>query len=139
MIRKFPLVLAFGLVLVACNTPGRHFEGLPATRVRIGEMHFDVRVRGELAEAMRINAQWAPRLSGVADPAALAMAHVSGCRVTEIRGDQSLVLGILDCGDRATTHHMSPVVTEFDCYVVDRWKSRGLNQRTTILDCDPPL
>lgn len=135
MIRPLCLLVA----LAACNAPGRHFEDLPATRVRVGEMVFDVRVRGDLAEAMRINAQWAPRLSGTSQPAALAMARVSGCRVTEIRGDQALMLGLLDCGDGGMDRSRAPVVTEFDCHVEDEWKSRGLNQRTRILDCEPAL
>lgn len=135
MIRPLCLLLA----LAACNTPGPYFEGRPATRVQVGEMVFDVRVRGALAEAMRINPQWAPRLDGVAVPAARAMAHVSGCRVSQVRGDAALILGVLDCSEGGPRAILVPVVTEFDCYVVDRWKSRGLNQRTTILDCDPAL
>ena len=134
MIRLLLLILA----LSACNTPGRNFEGLPATRVRVAEMVFDVRVRGELAEAMRINPQWAPRLSGVKDPAAIAMAHVSGCRVTEVRGDQALVLGLLDCGS-GPKRRTGRAVVEFDCHVEDEWESEGLNQRTTVLDCEPVL
>lgn len=132
-----PLCLA--LSLAACNLPGRHFEHVPATRVRVGDMLFDIRVRGELAEAMRLNAQWAPRLSGVALPAATAMARVSGCRVKEIRGDQALMLGLLDCGDRGARRTADRLVTEFDCYVEDEWESEGLNQRTTVFDCEPAL
>ena len=138
-VRKLPEMiraLLSLLILAGCNTPGPHFQTVPATRVRVGEMVFDVRVRGDLAEAMRINTQWAPRLSGVQGPAAAAMAHVSGCRVRETSGDQALILGVLDCGDRApgTVGHLVPV--EFDCYRVDQWRTRGLNQKTAVYDCD---
>jgi hypothetical protein len=127
------------LVLAACNTPGPYFDRVPATRVEVADMVFDIRVRGDLAQAMRLNPQWAPRLDGVAGPAARAMAEVSGCRVTGIRGDQALMLGSLDCGDGRARRVVPVASPEFDCYVIDRWKTRGLNQRTTVLDCDPAL
>ncbi|WP_246253562.1 hypothetical protein [Sulfitobacter maritimus] len=90
--------LFFLSVLLACNTAGPHFRGLPATRVTVEGSTFDVRVRDELAEAMRINMQYAPRFGPIRARAGKAMALVSGCEVTEVRGDQALALGLLDCG-----------------------------------------
>ncbi|MEX3316552.1 hypothetical protein [Sulfitobacter sp. PS-8MA] len=57
-----------------------------------------MRVRDELAEAMRINMEYAPRFGPIRARAGKAMALVSGCKVTEVRGDQALALGLLDCG-----------------------------------------
>lgn len=96
MSRVFVLFL-FSFALVACNTPGPHFRGLPATRVTVEGSVFDVRVRGELAEAMRVNTQYAPRFGPIKERAGIAMAQVSGCEVKEVRGDQALATGLLDC------------------------------------------
>ena len=86
------------LAVSACNTAGPHFRGLPATRITVEGSTFDVRVRDELAEAMRINMQYAPRFGPIRARAGKAMALVSDCKVTEVRGDQALALGLLDCG-----------------------------------------
>ena len=40
--------------LGACNTAGPHFRGLPATRITVEGSAFDVRVNGDLAEALRV-------------------------------------------------------------------------------------
>lgn len=94
--KPYVLPLVF-LVLAACNMPGPHFRGLPATRVTVEGSTFDVRVRDELAEAMRINTEYAPRFGPIEGRAGRAMAMVSGCEVKEVRGDQALATGILDC------------------------------------------
>ncbi|MDF1726725.1 MAG: hypothetical protein P1U53_03145 [Sulfitobacter sp.] len=87
-------------LLAACNTPGPHFRGLPATTVTVQGSTFDVRVRDELAEAIRTNSEYAPRFGPIRDRARIAMAQVSGCRVKEVRGDQAQAIGILDCKKR---------------------------------------
>ncbi|MDW4497314.1 hypothetical protein R5H30_04920 [Sulfitobacter sp. D35] len=79
--------------------PGPHFEGVEATRVTTKGAVFDVRVNGRLAEAVRVNTRYAPRFGPLADEAGLAMRQVSGCTVTEVRGDQAVATGLLDCGD----------------------------------------
>lgn len=94
------ILFALTFLLAACNTPGPHFRGLKPVRVTVEGSTFDVRVRGELAEAMRINREYAPRFSPVRERAAIAMAQVSGCRVKEVRGDQALATGLLDCRKR---------------------------------------
>lgn len=86
------------LLLAACNTAGPHFRGLPATTVTVDGSVFDVRVRGELAEAIRTNTEYAPRFGPIRERAGRAMAMVSGCEVKEMRGDQAQATGILRCG-----------------------------------------
>ncbi|MFT6675772.1 MAG: hypothetical protein ACJAVM_001965 [Sulfitobacter sp.] len=93
---KLTLILSF-LILSACNTAGPYFRGLPATRVTVEGSTFDVRVRGKLAEAIRVNMEYAPRFAPIQRKAGIAMAQVSGCRVKEVRGDQAQATGILDC------------------------------------------
>lgn len=118
------------LLLAACNTPGPHFRGLPATRVTVEGSTFDVRVRDRLAEALRINPEYAPRFGPIQDRAGVAMQQVSGCRVTEVRGDQALATGLLDCGSDPPRRIMTPGV-HYDCRVVDAQTSQG------VYRCDP--
>ncbi|MCX7566741.1 hypothetical protein OS189_10350 [Sulfitobacter sp. F26169L] len=89
-----PLILALG----ACNTAGPHFRGLPATTVTVDGSTFDVRVRNELAEAIRTSTEYAPRFGVIRERAGRAMAMVSGCEVKEVRGDQAQATGLLRCG-----------------------------------------
>ncbi|SEP14974.1 hypothetical protein SAMN04490248_12940 [Salinihabitans flavidus] len=84
--------------LAACNTPSPHFRGAEVTRITVQGSTFDVRRRGRLAEAIRVNPQYAPRLGAVARRAETAIEQVTGCPVRELRGDAAVVLGILKCG-----------------------------------------
>ncbi|MFC6582974.1 hypothetical protein [Sulfitobacter aestuariivivens] len=129
------LLLCFGL-LAACNTPGPHFRGLPATRVMVDGSTFDVRVRNNLAEAMRINMQYAPRFGPIRARAASAMAQVSGCEVTEVRGDQALAIGLLDCGNgppRVPRHRRQ--AGPLDCIPVRGSGVEGFGEVTVELEC----
>jgi hypothetical protein len=85
------------LLLPACDGGSPHFMGTPPTRVEVEGSVFAVRVKGDLAEAVRINPQYAPRMGPIGGRAARAMEQVSGCTVREIRGDQALILGLLTC------------------------------------------
>lgn len=98
------LSLSFSMALLctlaACTDPSPHFYGVKAARVSVSGSTFDVRVRGNLAEAIRINPQYAPRLGPLRQQAAQAMAAVSGCVVTGVLGDQALMTGVLDCATK---------------------------------------
>lgn len=108
--RCWVLLLLVGLA--ACNTAGPHFRGLPATTVTVDGSTFDVRVRGELAEAIRTNAAYTPRFGPIRERAGRAMAMVSGCAVKEVRGDQAQATGILDCGTAKRPARVVPVGLE---------------------------
>ncbi len=95
--RRLVYLCVVMLGLCACNTAGPHFRGVPATRITVEGSVFDVRVRGDLAEAIRINPEYAPRFGPIRERAMVAMATVSGCRVTDVLGDQALATGKLDC------------------------------------------
>lgn len=88
---------ALALAFTACNTAGPHFRGLPATTVTVDGSTFDVRVRGDMAEAIRTNSEYAPRFGAIRERAGRAMAMVSGCEVKEVRGDQAQATGLLKC------------------------------------------
>ena len=92
------LFLGLALVgLAACNGPSPHFRGLPAQRVTVEGSTFDVRHTDRFAEAVRLNAQYAPRPGPIAARAAIAMHQVTGCRISQLRGDAAVILGFLDC------------------------------------------
>lgn len=97
MVKQVVFLFLLTILVSACAGGSPHFMGIPPTRVEVGGSVFAVRVKGRLAEAVRINPQYAPRMGPIGDRAAIAIEQVSGCAVREIRGDQALILGILDC------------------------------------------
>ncbi|GGX44388.1 hypothetical protein GCM10007385_10410 [Tateyamaria omphalii] len=125
------------MVLAACNTPGPHFRGLPATTVTVDGSTFDVRVRGRLAEALRTNMEYAPRFGPIRQRAAMAMEIVSGCKVKEVRGDQALATGILDCGKGGPAIDRSLPHDELSCYTLDSYISPATGELVLDVDCTP--
>lgn len=127
--------LIFLASLCACDDPSPYFRDLPATRVTVDSSVFDVRVRGNLAEAVRINSQYAPRLGPIRGRAAFAMAQVSGCQVTEVLGDQALTTGILSCKGRPPSWVPLAAIVSYSCVDVSHWQSGDFEY--VEFDCDP--
>ncbi|WP_299566363.1 hypothetical protein [uncultured Sulfitobacter sp.] len=128
--------LALCLFTAACNTAGPDFRGLPATTVTVDGSTFDVRVRDELAEAIRTTPEYAPRFGPIRARAARAMAMVSGCEVREVRGDQAQATGILDCGkNRRRPAGGAPA--GLACATVTGSALGALGGSTVALDCAP--
>lgn len=126
-----PLML---FVLTSCNTAGPHFRGLEATTVTVDGSTFDVRVRGELAEAIRTNSEYAPRFGPIRERAGRAMAMVSGCEVKEVRGDQAQATGILRCGKGGK--RVVPVVpADLECVPVRGTQVKQLGGVAVEIDC----
>ena len=130
------VVLMSCLVAVACNAPTPHFRGAEVTRVSVQGSTFDIRHRGRLAEAIRVNSEYAPRLGPIGRRAEIAMEAVTGCDVIEIRGDAALILGIMDCGDGARTPPMASYIPLYqDCEVVDIWVPSGSSTGYIEAEC----
>ncbi len=129
------LILSCALCLAACNTAGPYFRGLPATTVTVDGSTFDVRVNGDLAEAIRTNVQYAPRFGPVRDHASKAMQMVSGCDVKEVRGDQAVATGILDCGDGGPRIDRLKPQGEYECITLDSYISPATNELVLDVDC----
>lgn len=91
-----PLLLL--AALAACDTPGPGYSGVAPVRMHLGGSSFDIRVTGRRAEAIRVNAEWAPRLAAVGPQAVLAIERVSGCKVNRLTGDAARMVARLDCG-----------------------------------------
>ncbi|WP_299286625.1 hypothetical protein [uncultured Tateyamaria sp.] len=130
-----PLICCACLCLAACNTPGPHFRGLPATTVTVDGSTFDVRVNGRLAEALRTNMEYAPRFGPIKARAAKAMEMVSGCPVKEVRGDQALATGILKCGKGGPAIDRLKPQGEYACHTIDKYVSPATNELVLDLDC----
>ncbi len=131
------VLLCLLLFCVACTAPSPHFRGVPATRITVAGSVFDVRVREDLAEAVRVNAQYAPRFGPIRARAAFAMERVSGCRVTEMRGDQALALGVLACDGRPASWQRPVPPVSYDCMQVSSWMNRTLDVTYADFQCDP--
>ncbi len=124
--------------MCACNSAGPYFHGLPATTVTIDGSTFDVRVRGEMAEAIRTNSEYAPRFGPIRARAGRAMAMVSGCEVREVRGDQAQATGILKCG-KGKRRAITVVPRDLECAPVAGSAIKELGGLSVTLDCDPIL
>ena len=91
---------------------------------------------GELAEAQRINPEYAPRFGPIRLRAGFAMAEVSGCKVKEVRGDQALATGLLDCGEGGPK--VRPGLDPLDCIPVRGTQTTGFADLVSVdLDCYP--
>ena len=130
-------VLAFFVMLMACDTPSPGFRGVDPVRITIGKSTFDVRVKGNQAEAIRLNAEWAPRMEAVAPRAVAAIETVSGCVVRKLGGDQALILAKLNCGKGSAPQTEAPERIEYDCDIDDTYVNRGLGQEITEMTCEP--
>ena len=98
MCRKSAFLAAFAL-LAACDTAGRGYMGLPAVRAEAGGHVFDVRRRGDEAEAVRRNVAALPTFDAVARAAEVAIERATGCDALTLEGDPSLLRAELDCPD----------------------------------------
>ncbi len=116
------------MILTACNTPGLGFRGIEPTRISVGKSTFDVRVDGNRAEIIRLNAEWAPRLAAVAPRMIAAIEKVSGCKVRKLKGDQALATASLDCGGAVEP---LPTSRSYVCEI------EHLQGDTADLICDP--
>ncbi|WP_420557009.1 hypothetical protein [Roseovarius sp.] len=114
-----PLLLILLSALTACDTASPDFAGVAPVRIEAGASVFDIRVKGRRAEAVRLNAQPAFRLSSVGVPAVLAIEAVSGCRVDRLTGDQAMMRATLDCGSGAPAPRRPETYLECDAFELD--------------------
>lgn len=130
-------VLAFFL-LAACSGGTSYFRDAPVKRVAVNGSVFDVRVRGDLAEAVRVNPQYAPRLGPIRDRAALAMAQVSGCPITDVLGDAAVTVGVLGCDRKGAERLLlnSISVPNYECIDFGTFES-GVKTGYQVFECTP--
>ena len=80
--------------------------------------------------------EYAPRFGPIKARAAKAMELVSGCAVKEVRGDQALATGILDCGKGGPTIDRLVPQGEYSCYTLDSYVSPATDELVLAVDCD---
>lgn len=126
------------LVLSACNTPGPHFRNASPVRIEVGGAVFDVRTRDDLAEAIRVNAKYAPRLGPIKAKATRAIERVTGCKAKRVTGDQALLRAELDCAGRPPAR-LAPGGTyrDFECLQTETFVRPSTNESVQELDCTP--
>lgn len=130
---RFLIVL---MLLAGCNAPSPHYRGAEVTRVTVAGSTFEVRSKGRLAEAVRVNTQYAPRLGKIAPRAEVAMEAATGCDVVEIRGDAAKVTGILACQPGDAPPPALLAAQAQDCEVVDIFVPAGGATGYLEAECD---
>ncbi|SDX57399.1 hypothetical protein SAMN05444358_107127 [Ruegeria halocynthiae] len=131
-------LLAF-LLLAACSGGTPYFRDLPATRVAVNGSVFDVRVRGELVEAVRVNPQYAPRLGPVRERAALAMTQVSGCPILDVLGDAAVTVGVLGCDQTSGKKLLQSAVSSsnYECIDYGLYEGTSSDGGYQVFECTP--
>ena len=84
-------------LLAACSGPTPYLAGMPVVVVEEGGAVFHIRRKGDLAEAVRVNREWAPRIGAVAEHVTVAIRQATGCEVRDIRGDAAVIVARLKC------------------------------------------
>lgn len=90
-------LLFLAALLAGCNTPSPHFDGRPALRVMAGGHLWEVRRKGRLAEAIRVDRTYAPRVGPLGGSAEAAIRMATGCDVARLRGDAAMMVARLKC------------------------------------------
>ncbi|GGE41851.1 hypothetical protein GCM10011360_31680 [Primorskyibacter flagellatus] len=98
---RIPVLFTACLLLAACDAPTRGFGGAEVSRHVVEGSSFTVHLKGDQAQAVRTNRQYAPRVGPLAGRAAMAMQQASGCRVRRIAGDAAVLVGALSCSAAA--------------------------------------
>ncbi|MGI9367778.1 MAG: hypothetical protein ACR2O2_02975 [Ruegeria sp.] len=123
--------------MAACSAGTPHFRDAPATRIAVNGSIFDVRIRGNLAEAVRVNAQYAPRLGPIRDRAGTAMAQVSGCPILDVLGDAAVTVGILGCDREAGERLLLAAVSRpnYECVNYGYYRNRAASGGYQVFEC----
>jgi len=114
-------VLILCVFAAGCNAPDPHYRGVAATRISVDGSVFDVWVGTNIAEAVRINNEYAPRFGPILTRAAFAMAKVSGCRVKGVLGDQAQATGVLVCKEHPRNRKQQVIKASYSCVEVRQW------------------
>lgn len=95
------LLLILFVFLIACDTAGPGFRGIPAQTQVVDGSTFRIRVNGNVAELIRINPEPFPRYEPIAAKAAVAVYRETGCTAAWVEGDPSMMLAGLSCNGSA--------------------------------------
>lgn len=87
------------VLLAACSSPHPAFMAAQEQVIEVESSTFTVRVKGELAEAIRTNFEFNPKIGDIFPKAEKAMEIASGCSVVSnsMKGDPALMVAKLNC------------------------------------------
>ena len=126
------LLLLFFATLAACDAAGPGFRGADKVVREVEGSRFSLRVRGNLAEAIRTSPEMLPRFPDVARKAAFAVQAETGCAVAWVEGDPSMMLLGLSCnGQKAPKRPKRSKMMFCDLYGMST--RHGVSEG--ILDC----
>lgn len=126
------------LSLAACDTPGLDFKGIEPTRIEVSGTLFDVRIRGRMAEAIRLTPDPAPRWLRVGAKAGFAIEKVSGCKISRLGGDTAVVTAHLRCAGASMPPALPPKL-HYVCDIDAPYTIRGTSIGVTEITCDQVL
>lgn len=132
---KRTVLLLIAIALVGCNTPSLEFRGVAPVTITVDGSTFDVRIKDLRAQAIRTNIQYAPRMGPIGGRAKAAIEQVSGCKVTQVGGDQALISAVLNCGKGPPPP--KPIGQDYECYSVGDLGVDDGDLSDLVLDCSP--
>lgn len=99
MRKRLVLGPVLGMMLASCSSSHPAFMGVEATVVEVQGSTFQIRIKEELAEAIRTNFEYVPKIGDTFPKAKIAIEMVSGCTVVpdSMRGDPALMVARLKC------------------------------------------
>lgn len=98
MIRNIPALIVV-LLLTACASSHPTFMGVEKQVIEVQGSVFQIRIKGNFAEAIRTNFERIPKIGDTFPKAKIAMEQASGCKVVKdsIQGDPAWMIAKLDC------------------------------------------
>ncbi len=87
------------LILAACDSPHPAFNAVQRQTITVQGSTFQIRIRNDIAEAIRTNFEFNPKSRAIFPKATKAIEMVSGCKVVpdSMEGDPALVRARIDC------------------------------------------
>lgn len=99
MTRLLGMYLCLAGVMAGCDSPHPRIAGEEVTRITVEGSDFSIRVKGDMAEAIRTN--FAPRRdhARILLRAVVAIEQATGCKVDQnsVKGDPALMVAHIAC------------------------------------------
>ena len=105
------------------------------TRIAVSGSFFEVRIRGGLAEAVRVDSGTTTRGGSNQAEAGYAMAKASGCAVVGVLGDKSVATGVLSCAGVVPPPDFPIVAMQLDCIEYGNGAARPSDPVGTDISC----
>lgn len=86
--------------LAACSSSPVGFMSVQKQVIKVEGSTFEIRIKGDKAEAIRTNFEFVPKIGDIFPKASKAMEIASGCTVVpnSMKGDPALMVAKLNCG-----------------------------------------